>query len=206
MVDKLVRNTASSTNNRDEPDIMTLADYSTSLYGEAVTCEEEGKFGEAAERYALAAFADLYDADFRPGRSMRISFALILAAISADIRADNDTRPQRLFTTMVPLYESLLDTTDDIVLKGMLQEWFGDAWLMLGDDRAITWYQHAKQVYEAQAEPGRNWAFEEEFDYAYWAFEAFTELNGRSLPNNAEFDFERRIEFKLNFATDLVTN
>lgn len=62
----------------------------------------------------------------------------------------------------------------------------------------------AKQVYEAQVEPGRNWAFEEEFDYAYWAAEAFIEANGESLPENGKLLFEKRIEFKLSFADDLV--
>ena len=182
---------------------MTLNDCSTTLYGQAVEYEEDGALAEAAERYALSAFADALGDDFRPGRPMRISFALTLAAISADVRAGDDVRPKNLFEVLEPLYEKMIDETDDPVLEGLLNEWFGDAWLMLGRSEALPRYRTAKQRYDDHAKPVPNWAFEEEFDYAYWAFEAFVEANDTSLPDDGETDFLGRIHFKRNLVSEL---
>lgn len=183
---------------------MTIDEAFGQLYSEGVDFEEAEEYAEAAEYYALSAFAALIRADFQPGRSMRLAFSHTLEAISADVRADRSSRPERLFETVSPLYEAMTEETDDLVLEGLLHEWFGDAWLMLGSDRAVAYYQQAKQVYERQADPGRNWAFEEEFDYAYWAFESFAEASGKSLPADAELEFVSRIRFKLEFARELV--
>lgn len=120
---------------------MTFDDCSITLYGQAVDYEEDGALADAAERYALSAFADVLGDDFRPRRPMRISFALTLSAISADIRAGNDVRPENLFTVMGPLYETMVDNADDPVLEGLLHEWFGDARFMLGSTEAVPRYR-----------------------------------------------------------------
>ena len=182
---------------------MTLNDCSSTLYRQAVDYEEEGAFANAAERYALSAFTDVLEDDFRSGRPMRISFALTLAAISADIRAGNDVRPKNLFTVLEPLYETMVEDTDDPVLEGLLHEWFGDAHLMLGSTEAVSRYRTAKQIYDEHATPAPNWAFEEEFDYAYWAFQAFAAAIGKSLPNDGELDFARRIDFKISLVDEM---
>lgn len=160
---------------------MTTDNCDTSLYRRTVECEEEGELADAAELYALTAFKDLLKDDFRPLCPMRIAFGHTLQAISADIRAGNETRPERLFVTTEPLYEALFESTDDPALEGLLNEWFGDAWFMLGRSRVTDYYQRAKEAYDSHPDPGRNWAFEEEFDYAYWAFEAFLNASERRL-------------------------
>ena len=139
---------------------------------------------------------------------MRISFALTLTltAISTDVRAGDDVRPKNLFEVLEPLYEKTIDETDDLVREGLLNEWFGDAWLMLGRSEALPRYWTAKQRYDDHAKPVPNWTFEEEFDYAYWPFEAFVEANNTSLPDNGETDFVGRIRFKLDLVSELSTD
>nr|WP_233340897.1 hypothetical protein [Haloprofundus sp. MHR1] len=182
---------------------MTLDDILQEFYGKALDLEERGRYAEAAEYYSLRAFAGLLKAEFCDGRSMRLAFAHTLEAISADVRAGNKKRPTQLFTILSPLYEKMIGSTDDPILQGLLNEWVGDAWLMLGSSQALDRYERAKRAYESQTEPGRNWAFEEEFDYAYWAVEAFLEATGEAL-DSEEWEFEERIQFKLTLADDLA--
>lgn len=183
---------------------MTLDNILQEFYGRALDLEENGRYAEAAEYYSLRAFAGLLEVEFCDGRSMRIAFAHTLEAISADVRAGNEKRPTQLFTTLSPLYEKMIDSTDDPILEGLLNEWVGDAWLMLGSAQARDQYEHAKRAYESQVDPGRNWAFEEEFDYANWAIEAFLSAKGNSL-DSQEWEFEDRIRYKLTLVDDLTT-
>lgn len=175
---------------------MTLDNILQEFYGRALDLEENGRYTEAAEYYSLRAFAGLLEAEFCGGRSMRIAFGHTLQAISADTRAGNETRPERLFVTTEPLYEALFESTDDPALEGLLNEWFGDAWFMLGRSRATDYYLRAKEAYDSHPDPGRNWAFEEEFDYAYWAFEAFLNAIGETVESE-KWEFDERIQFKL---------
>ena len=184
---------------------MPIDDISRKLFADAFQSEEAGEYGEAAELYALCAFAGLLESTFQPGRTMRLAFAHTLEAISADIRGGNQSRAENLFTTLSPLYEPMLENADDPILNGLLHECMGDAHLMLKSDDAVQRYQDAKRLYETQAEPGRNWAFEEEFDYAYWAFESFAESEGYAIHELEVWEFVERLEFKLVMAEDVLS-
>ncbi|QLG28865.1 hypothetical protein HUG10_15535 [Halorarum halophilum] len=183
---------------------MPIDDISRDLFADAFQLEEAGEYGEAAELYALRAFAGLLESTFQPGRTMRLAFAHTLEAISADVRGGNQSRAENLFTTLSPWYEPMIGDADDPILEGLLHEWMGDAHLMLESDDAVQRYQDAKRLYETQAEPGRNWAFEEEFDYAYWAFESFAESKGYAMPEDGKLDFLGRVEFKIALVEDVL--
>lgn len=183
---------------------MTFEELLSSFAGEAVDLETEGRYAEAADYYALRAFTGLLNDDFQYNRSARLSFAYTLSALVCDVRAGRCHRAQRFFEIFRPVYRGLIESTDDIVLAGLLEEWFGDSLLVLGDATGRTHYQRAERAYESEPKAGQNWAFEEEFDRAYWAFEAFTESEGQPLPDEIEFDFEQRISFKLDLINELL--
>jgi hypothetical protein len=172
--------------------------------------EKQGKFGEAAENYALYALKSLLDGGFRHGRYTRLAFSHILEALSAEVRAENLERGNDVFDLFRPVFEAELesiadrDTKSYRALEGLLNEWFGDAWLMLDSEKSIERYQRALSIYVDHDDPGRNWAFEEEFDYAYWAFESFAESHGKSLPDKYELDFCSRARLKIDLAEEIL--
>lgn len=184
---------------------MTANELLSSFVSNAMDLEKEGQYGEAGYYYALRAFAGVFAEDFRHTRVTRLSLAYTLSAVVCDVQADNYSRSKRLVKIFEPIYQDMIESAEDAVLAGLFQEWFGDIRLVLGDTEAREYYYHAKQAYESQPNAGQNWAFEEEFDRAYWAFEAFMESEGRSLPDNLEYNFHRRIEFKLNLVSELLT-
>lgn len=183
---------------------MTTKELLQSFASDAADLENQGRYGEAADHYALRAFTGLVQDDFTYGRSARLSFAHTLSALVCDVRAGQRHQARRFFEILRPFYTDMIEDVDDVVLAGLLEEWLGDSLLVLADATARTHYQRAQRVYETESNPGRNWAFEEEFDYAYWAFEAFMESKGRSVPNDIEYDFELRIQFKLDLVEELL--
>lgn len=183
---------------------MTVKELLQSLASEAADLENQGRYGEAADYYALRAFTGLVQDDFKYGRSAQLSFAHTLSALVCDVRAGQRHQARRFFEILRPFYTDTIEDVDDVVLAGLLEEWLGDCLLVLEDATARTHYQRAQRVYETESNPGRNWAFEEEFNYAYWAFEAFMESEDHSMPDDIEYDFGQRIQFKLDLVDEFL--
>lgn len=184
---------------------MTTEELLQSFASEAANLKNQGQYAEAADYYALRVFTGLVQDHFKYGRSAQLALAHTLSALVCDVQAGQRRRARRFFEILRPFYRDMIEEVDDVVLAGLLEEWLGDGLLVLGDETARTHYQRAQQAYETESNPERNWAFEEEFDYAYWAFEAFMESEGRPLPDDFEFDFERRVQFKLHFVDESLT-
>lgn len=177
----------------------------SSFVNNATDLEREGQYDEAAYYYALRAFAGVLAENFQHNRVTRLSLAYTLTAVVCDARAGNYRRAKHLVEFFEPVYQDMIESTEDAVLGGLFREWVGDMLLVLGDADAREHYRYAKQVYGSQPNAGQNWAFEEEFDRAHWAFETFVESEGYSLPDDVEYDFQDRIRFKLSFASEILT-
>lgn len=132
-----------------------------------------------------------------------INAAILLQAISADVRANNRNRARHIFSILKPLLTEIRDSTDDPVLAGIASEWIGDALLMLNEPGAKEHYREADTKFE-DAKPTENWGFEEEFDYGHWAIESFLESKGVELPENVELNFQQRIDRKQKAAENLL--
>lgn len=163
----------------------------------AIEKEQNGEYADAAANYALHSLENLVKEEFESGRSMRINSAILLLAISCDVRAGNSRRPEFLFILLEPLLAEIEQSAEDEILLGLIQEWWGDAKLMLGRESAETHYRRAAEKYQ-HATPVEPWAVEEESDYAYWAAENFYESNGLAIPDDLYHDLPSRIEFKLD--------
>lgn len=176
----------------------------TDHFQKAMEAEKAGRHREAAEHFAIDAMIELVKSNFESGRTMRINAAILLQAISADVRANNTNRARHIFSFLEPLLAEIRDSTDDTVLAGIASEWTGDALLMLGEPGAKEQYREAETRY-VDVRPTENWGFEEEFDYEHWAIESFLESEGMEVPENLELDFQQRIGLKLEAAEDLLS-
>lgn len=183
---------------------MTTEELLQSFASEAADLENQGQYAEAADYYALRVFTGLVQDHFKYGRSARLALAHTLSALVCDVQAGQLRRARRFFEILRPFYRDMIEEVDDVVLAGLLEEWLGDGLLVLGDETARTHYQRAQRAYETESNPERNWAFEEEFDYAYWAFEAFMESEDHSMLDDIEYDFGQRIQFKLDLVDEFL--
>ena len=179
---------------------ISSADYAKS----AAELKDQGKINEAAEQYALAALAGLVDRDFQHGRGVRLSIANVLESINTDIEAGNQRRARRIFELFEPIFKAEIQSVSDMALAGLLHEWYGDAYLMLEDRAALRQYHRSQSLYSEVDSPGRNWAFEEEFDYAFWAVEEFARRREYSLSNELMRGFHSRIESKIEIAEEML--
>jgi len=182
----------------------------TTLYQKARDAEEQGAYTKAAEYWARVGFKDLVEEHFEHTRNTRIGVTVMLRAISCDTRAGNSGRARALFNIIRPVLGTIKETANDEfeyrpeIVAGLASEWLGDGYLMLGEETALDHYQDARDLYEGSVRPIENWGGEEEFDYAYWAFESFLEFEGYSLPERSEDHFVERIERKLEIAGELL--
>jgi len=184
----------------------------TSLFRKARDAEDRGAYTEAAEYWAHHSFRTLVEEHFEHTRSTRVGVAHVLESISCDVQATNETRARALFGVIRPLLIEIRETADDEfdyrpeVVAGLASEWLGDGCLMLGEEAALDHYRDAGELYEGNVTPDEPWGYEEEFDYAYWAFESFLASEGYSLPDHSEFQFIQRIERKLEIAGELLAS
>lgn len=165
--------------------------------------KQNEEYGAAATFFALDAIEELIREEFEQGRSMRVNSAILLRAISCDARAGNTRRPEFLFHLLEPMLAEIKQTADDDILKGLVEEWWGDAKLMLGRMTAESHYRRAAELYQ-NSEPVEPWAVEEESDYAYWAAENFYESEGRPLQDHHYHELSSRIEFKIDAVQQIL--
>jgi hypothetical protein len=170
----------------------------------ASVLKEEGELDTAAEQYALAALARLVDRNFQHGRGVRLSIASVFESINTDIEAGNQRRARRIFELFEPIFKAEIQSVSDMALAGLLHEWYGDAYLMLEDRAALRQYHRSQSLYSEVDSPGRNWAFEEEFDYAFWAVGEFARRREYSLSDELMRDFHSRIESKIEIAEEML--
>lgn len=175
-------------------------------YSEAREHEKRGEYRQASASYARLAFDDLVEANFEPTRQTRLAIGHLLEAISCDSIAENQFRAQQLQIFSEQILTIVQEDTDELALEGLTYEWIGDSYLFVGSPVAIGKYDTAREIYEGLSDvPQRGWGMEEEFDYAYWAFESFIDSKGYSIPAHLEIDFTNRIQFKLKVAEEVLS-
>jgi hypothetical protein len=177
-----------------------------SILEKAEAKEEEGDYREAAALYTRSAFDRLIDCNFEPKREMRIGLAVLLMAISCDVRTDNHRRARHLFDIAKPLFHEIGQDAETQVLVGLTKEWLGDGLLMLGSPDAIEFYQEAAEYYDDLEWGERSWGHEQEFHYASIAIESFLTANSVQVPKDPHLPlhFTERIEFKIETAKRLL--
>lgn len=137
---------------------------------------------------------------------MRIGLAVLLMAISCDVRADNHYRAKHLFDIARPLFQEVGDDAETPVLVGLTKEWTGDGLLMLGSPETIEYYQEATEYYDDLRWEERSWGHEQEYHYASIALESFLTANRIEVPKEPHLPlhFQERIRFKVNVAEDSI--
>lgn len=173
-------------------------------YGRASRAEEQGNLVSAAADYAMVGLEGLIREEFTPSRRIRVSLAHLLQSVSCDVRADNFDRAEGVFEICKPNLRRIQEGCGDDVLEALMEEWLGDGSLMLGKGCAVDHYTQASKVYERVDVTHENWGFEEEFDYAYWAFESYIESEGFTLPDDSDYNFVKKIHAKLDFTGELA--
>lgn len=168
--------------------------------------EEEGDYRKAAALYSRSAFDRLIDSNFEPRRNMRIGLAILLMAISCDVRADNHHRAKHLFDIAKPLFQEIGKDAETQVLVGLTKEWIGDGLLMLGSPDAIECYEEATEYYDDLEWGERSWGHEQEYHYTSIALESFLSANRIEVPKEPHLPlhFEERIKFKIEEAERII--
>lgn len=167
---------------------------------EARRRERDGDLREAAISFTRAGFDKLGRSRFEPNRTFRVGIATLVRALSCDARSETDRCAVGLRRTIEGPIEHVRSETTDDCLVGLCHEWRGDSRLLTRPSGSVAHYSAALDQYRSVSEGAQlSWGMEEEFEYAYWAVEAYLSSRGfddvEQLP---ELDFERRVETKLD--------
>lgn len=185
---------------------MPQEDITQNIFGEAIRRNREGDYRLAAKYFALSSLASLFDGEFQPSRRSRIAFGTCLRAISAADRGGHTQQGRNLWELFEPAFNPLRGASEYPVLNGLIEEWYGDAFAMLGDERCLPYYRRALEAFETHASPGTAWGTDEEFDYAFTAFQEFTEDKDITLTEDHPFLFPERVEAKIDFVHEFIPN
>lgn len=167
--------------------------------------EKKSEYEAAARAYATQGFRNFLESHFRMNSITRTGIGYVLQAISCDSRAGNERRAEYLFEMVKPILMENKRTTDDIVLKGLVNEWLGDGQLFLYRDEAIASYHTALQHYDDLTWRELTWREEPEFMQAYWAVERFSRFQDEPLPENPDsISFQERVKEKIRTAEQLL--
>lgn len=123
---------------------------------------------------------------------MRIGLAILLMAISCDVRADNHHQAKHLFDIARPLFQEIGEDAEAPVLVGLTKEWIGDGLLMMGSPDAIEYYQEATEYYDDLEWGERSGGHEQEYHYTSIAHESFLSANGIEVPKELILRFTLR--------------
>lgn len=175
-------------------------------YTKAKQYQNNGEDRKAATEYALLAFEELLEADFESTRQTRVAIGLFLRSISCDMKAENPTRVEHIQTIIEQVIKEMgrqrimEDEAEERCVRGLLEEWLGDSYLMIGSKQAVTHYEMAKNLYEdVDPKTRMGWGMEDEFIYSHSAVEEFINENGYEFPEEIAIDTEflDRVEFKI---------
>lgn len=173
------------------------------LFGQARRAEARGDLADAALLFAQDGLIDLVESSLGGERKRCVDAAILLRAVSCDVREGNEVRAAFVFDIVRLLLEEVQEMTDDATLGGLVCEWLGDGALMLGSMEALEYYSSAEAVYR-DIEVMTAWGYEEEYDYADAAVKGFLEANGFSLDDEFREYFVERVRRKQEIAEALL--
>lgn len=170
--------------------------------------EEEGQLADASRLYVEGALAKMNETDFSPGNEMWDAISELVQATSCAVRAGNIQRAQGIRKILEGIVDHIIHhDIDDQCLEGLLHEWVGDVSLMVGSEEAKIHYQTAANLYDdVSHSEQRFWGWQDEFNYALWAFQDFlkereVEPGTKELP---DILFGERIHEKLDVSKCLL--
>lgn len=178
------------------------------LIEEASALEGEEEYLDACHYWSRVAFERLLEWDFQPWASGAGVFGDLLHAISCAVRADADVRAQFLQSLVEASQEQTEAAvpSDKRALLAASCEWVGDGYLLLGSERAITWYESAYGGFERSSDDAaRRWAMETAYDNATMALTRYLDHQGYESSSDGDLsaiDYETRLNTKLRIAAE----
>jgi hypothetical protein len=170
--------------------------------------EDEGRYLEAYGEWYRTAVEDLIEAEFRPWKGGGSIAGSLLYATSCAVRGTLPTKAEFAAGTVDFLADHVErhpPSTEPRAFVAASVEWSGDAYLLLGDERAITRYREARKHFEHASEgAARRWGMEAGYEHgsdAIWRYLGTVDWGPPDMAEFGSWERERRLPAKLDLAT-----